>query len=151
MKKFIALILFAGLVFAACRSSTAKNNQTSNNMTTIQLTKADFRKKVADYETSPKEWKYLGDRPALVDFYADWCAPCRAIAPVLEELAAEYADSIYIYKINVDREQELASLFGVRSIPTLLFIPMDDQPQMAQGTMSKTDFKKVIDEVLLKK
>ena len=120
-------------------------------MTTIELTKADFLKKVADFETNPDEWKYLGDKPAIVDFYASWCGPCKMVAPILEELAAEYGDRIIIYKVNTEKEQELAGAFGIRSIPSLLFIPMEGQPQMAVGAMSKADFKKAIDEVLLKK
>lgn len=107
-------------------------------MKTIALTKADFLTKVANYETNPTEWKYLGDKPALVDFYASWCGPCKALAPVLEELAAEYGDSIYIYKINTEEEQELAAAFGIRSIPTLLFIPKDGKPQMAQGALPQS-------------
>ena len=93
-------------------------------MGTIHLTKEEFLKKVVDYEKNPTEWKYLGDKPAIIDFYADWCAPCKMIAPVLEELAEEYAGEIYIYKINTEIEQELAGAFGIRSIPTLLFVPM---------------------------
>ena len=104
-----------------------------------------------DYEKNPTEWKYLGDKPAIIDFYADWCAPCKMIAPVLEELAEEYAGEIYIYKINTEIEQELAGAFGIRSIPTLLFVPMGEAPQMAQGAMPKNAFKEAIDSVLLKK
>ncbi|NLZ72634.1 MAG: thioredoxin [Bacteroidales bacterium] len=120
-------------------------------MKTINLTKADFLAKVANYESNPSEWKYLGDKPALIDFYADWCNPCKAIAPVLEELAEEYKDEIYIYKINTEIEQELSAVFGIRSIPSLLFVPMGEQPQMAAGALSKTQLKEVIDDVLLKK
>ena len=100
---------------------------------------------------SPSTWKYLGDKPALVDFYASWCGPCKALAPVLEELAAEYGESIYIYKINTEEEQELAAAFGIRSIPTLLFIPKDGKPQMAQGALPKASLKEAIDKVLLNK
>ncbi len=132
-------------------SKTNNNSKNGNKMTTIHLTKADFLSKVANYETNPNEWKYLGDKPALIDFYADWCGPCKAIAPVLEELAAEYGDSIYIYKINTDKEQELASLFGIRSIPSLLFIPKDGQPQMAQGALPKAQLREAIDKLLLNK
>src|SRR3712207_5203540 len=120
-------------------------------MKTIQLTKSEFLKRVADYETSPNEWKYLGDKPAIIDFYASWCGPCKMIAPVLEELAAEYADELYIYKVNTEEERELSSVFGIRSIPSLLFVPMEGQPQMAMGAMSKADFKKAIQSVLLNK
>ena len=119
-------------------------------MKTIKLTKADFLAKVANYETNPNEWKYLGDKPAIIDFYADWCGPCRAIAPSLEELADEYGGKIYIYKVDTEKEQELAGVFGIRSIPSLLFIPMTGKPQMAQGALPKKDLKKAIDEFLLK-
>lgn len=120
-------------------------------MQTIHLTKSEFLAKVADYETSPNEWKYLGDRPAVIDFYASWCGPCKMIAPILEELAAEYGDSIYVYKINTEEEQELAAAFGIQSIPTLLFVPMEGAPQMAQGAMPKNALKEAIDKVLLNK
>lgn len=92
-------------------------------MEVVHLTKEEFLKKVVDYENNPTEWKYLGDKPAIVDFYADWCGPCKMIAPILEELAAEYKDRIVIYKVNTEQEQELAAVFGIRSIPTLLFYP----------------------------
>lgn len=119
-------------------------------MNTIQLTKTDFLKKVANYEAGTDDWKYLGDKPALIDFYADWCGPCKAIAPVLEELAAEYDGQIYIYKIDTEAENELASVFGIRSIPTLLFVPMNGSPQMAQGALPKQQLKEAINTILLK-
>ena len=122
MKKLL-ITAFALLAFAA-GSQAQTNDKNAKNMKTIALTKADFLKKVANYEKNPEEWKYLGDKPALIDFYASWCGPCKALAPVLEELAAEYGDRIYIYKINTEEEQELAAAFGIRSIPTLLFIPV---------------------------
>lgn len=120
-------------------------------MKTVELNKADFLKKVDDFENRPSEWKYLGDKPALIDFYASWCGPCRTIAPILEELAAEYADSIVIYKVNTDKEPELAALFGIKSIPTLIFVPMEGKPQAMQGAMGKADFRKAIDTLLLGK
>ncbi len=120
-------------------------------MKTIELTKEEFLKRVANYETNPEKWEYLGDKPALIDFYASWCGPCKAVAPVLEELAAEYADQVIIYKIDTEKEQELSDVFGIRSIPSLLFVPMNDEPQMAQGAMSKVDLQSAIDEVLLGK
>ncbi len=120
-------------------------------MKTIALNKAGFMSKVADVEKNPQEWKYLGDKPALIDFYASWCGPCKALAPVLEELAAEYSDQIYIYKINTEEEQDLAAMFGIRSIPTLLFVPMNGKPQMAQGAMPKASLKEAIDKILLNK
>ena len=141
-----AFILSAVMVIVSCcRNSGGDNQQNTNNkekkMQTIHLTKSEFLAKVADYETSPNEWKYLGDRPAVIDFYASWCGPCKMIAPILEELAAEYGDSIYIYKINTEEEQELAAAFGIQSIPTLLFVPMEGAPQMAQGAMPKNALK----------
>lgn len=118
---------------------------------TIHLTKETFLEKVANYEANPEKWEYLGDKPCLIDFYADWCGPCKAIAPVLEELAEEYKDEIYIYKIDTEVEQELAAVFGVRSIPTLLFCPIGESPQQAMGALPKQTLIQVIDEVLLKK
>lgn len=117
----------------------------------IELTKVDFLQKVVNYEKNPEKWEYLGDKPAIIDFYASWCGPCKALAPVLDDLAEEYADEIYIYKVNTEVELELASAFGIRSIPTMLFAPMGEAPQMAQGALPKDTLKQVIDEVLLKK
>lgn len=130
-----------------------KTNSTTDNMTTktIQLTRADFLKKVADFEKNSEEWVYLGDKPAIIDFYADWCGPCKMIAPFLEELAKEYEGKLYIYKVNTEVEQQLAAEFGIRSIPSLLFVPMEGAPQMAQGALPKDALKQAIDEVLLKK
>ena len=154
MKQIIITLLTVAF-FTACGSSQTtknnKNNKTDKNMKTIELTKEDFLKKVANFEADSKEWKYLGDKPALIDFYASWCGPCKTIAPILEELAAEYGDSIVIYKINTEKEPELAAAFGIRSIPSLLFVPMSDKPQMSQGAMGKADLKKAIDSVLLNK
>lgn len=116
-----------------------------------ELTKAEFLTKVVNYETNPSEWKFLGDKPCLVDFYAAWCGPCRMVAPILEELAGEYEGKIDIYKVDTEKEQELAGAFGIRSIPSLLFCPKGGKPQMVQGAMSKPDLKKMIEEVLLKK
>lgn len=112
------------------------------------LTRETFLQKVFDYEKH-REWKFQGDLPCLIDFYADWCGPCRIIAPILEELAEEYKGKINIYKVDTEEEQELAAVFGIRSIPSLLFCPKDAQPQMAMGALPKNTLKKVIDEVLL--
>lgn len=138
--------------YANGKEEIKKNNKkTTTTMKTIHLTKDDFLKRVVDYESNPREWKYLGDKPALIDFYASWCGPCKALAPVLEELAAEYGDQIYIYKIDTEQERELAAAFGIRSIPTLLFVPMEGKPQMAQGAMPKSALKEIIDNTLLNK
>jgi thioredoxin len=111
------------------------------------LTKDTFLKKVFDYENS-KEWKFNGELPAIVDFYADWCGPCKMVAPVLEDLGKEYKGQIDIYKVDTDREQELAGVFGIRSIPSILFIPKDGKPQMAMGAMPKESFVQAIEDVL---
>ena len=139
------------LMLTACETKAINNGKKENKMKTIELTEADFLKKIVDYEKNPEEWIYLGDKPAIIDFYASWCGPCKMVAPVLEELAAEYDGQIYVYKVNTEQEQELAALFNIRSIPSFLFIPMNDNPQMAMGAMPKSSFKEAIDGVLLKK
>ncbi|OGR52791.1 MAG: thioredoxin [Elusimicrobia bacterium GWA2_62_23] len=106
-----------------------------------------FKAKIFDFEKN-KEWKFSGDRPCIVDFYADWCGPCKMIAPVLEELSKKYEGKLDVYKINTDQEQELAGAFGIQSIPSLLFIPMAGKPQMAQGALPKETLEKVIADVL---
>lgn len=155
--------VLSALILAACggaseaRSAQNENQQneqqskTTTVMKPIHLTKAEFLKKVVDYEGNPTEWKYLGEKPAIIDFYASWCGPCKRVAPILDELAAEYGDKIDIYKIDTEQEQELAAVFGIRSIPTLLFVPMEGKPQMVQGAIGKADFEKIIQEVLLAK
>ncbi|MFV0376696.1 MAG: thioredoxin [Mangrovibacterium sp.] len=111
------------------------------------LTKETFKTKVFDFEQHT-EWKYEGDKPCLIDFYADWCGPCKMVAPVLEELQQEYGDSLHIYKVNTEDQRELASMFGIQSIPSLLFVPIDGQPQMAQGALPKSTFEQAFSEVL---
>ncbi|MBN2486741.1 MAG: thioredoxin [Bacteroidales bacterium] len=111
------------------------------------LTKESFKTKVFNYEAN-KDWKFEGSKPAIIDFYADWCAPCRMVAPILEELKEEYGEKLDIYKVNTEHEQELAGMFGVQSIPSLLFIPSTGQPQMAMGALPKDTFKKAISDVL---
>jgi thioredoxin 1 len=113
------------------------------------LTKETFLEKVFNFEQN-KEWKFEGKIPPLIDFYADWCGPCKMVAPILEELSKEYEGKINIYKIDTESEQELAGAFGIRSIPSLLFCPVDEQPQMAQGALPKDSLKQAINEILLK-
>lgn len=113
------------------------------------LTKETFQKKVFDYENN-KEWKFEGELPAIVDFYADWCGPCKMVAPILEQLSEEYKGRIDVYKVDTEAEQELAAVFGIRSIPSLLFIPKGGKPQMAMGAMPKESFDQAINEILLK-
>ena len=119
-------------------------------MKTINLTEKDFASRVADISNG-REWKYLGDKPCILDFYANWCGPCRMISPYLDELAKEYQGQIYIYKIDVDKEKELGRAFGATSIPLLVFIPKDGQPQAARGALPKAELKNAIETVLLKK
>jgi thioredoxin 1 len=110
------------------------------------LTKETFRTKVFNFEKN-KEWKFEGTRPCLIDFYADWCAPCKMVAPVLEDLSKDYKDKVDIYKVNTEEEQELASMFGIQSIPSLLFVPLTGQPRMAMGALPKDAFEKAFKDV----
>ena len=112
-----------------------------------RINTVQFKEKVFNYELS-QEWKYSGDMPAIVDFYADWCGPCKMIAPVLEQLSKDYAGKLHVYKVNTDEEQELSAAFGIQSIPTLLFIPMNGKPQAAQGALPKATLEKAIKDVL---
>ncbi len=111
------------------------------------LTKETFKEKVFNYEEK-KEWALEGDKPCLIDFYADWCQPCKMVTPILEELSKEYEGKVNIYKIDTEAEQELSAIFGIRSIPSLLFVPQEGQPQMAQGALQKDIFEKAIKDVL---
>ncbi len=119
-------------------------------MATIHLTSAQFIARVADYKSNPNSFKFLGDKPALIDFYAEWCGPCKMLAPVLEELSDEYAGKVDVYKINVDEEEELAMLFGIRSIPTLIFIERNGTMHRSQGAMGKPQLKEAVESILLK-
>jgi thioredoxin 1 len=113
------------------------------------LTKETFQEKVFNYEVN-QEWKFEGKLPCIIDFYADWCGPCKMVAPILEELSTEYEGKIHIYKVNTEEQQELAGAFGIRSIPSMLFCPADGQPQMAVGALPKDSIKSAIADVLLK-
>lgn len=114
---------------------------------TENLTKTTFLEKVFNYEKN-KEWKFEGDKPAIIDFYADWCGPCKMIAPILEQISDEYEGKVDVYKIDTEVEQELAAAFGIRSIPSLLFVPIDEMPQMANGALPKQELERIIAEVL---
>ncbi|HEU4576046.1 MAG TPA: thioredoxin domain-containing protein [Chitinophagaceae bacterium] len=117
-------------------------------MATTKLSTQDFKDKIFDY-TKEKEWKFAGSRPVIIDFYADWCGPCRMVAPVLEQLSDEYAGRLDIYKVDTEVEQELAAVFGIRSIPSFLFIPLEGPPSLEPGAFPKHVFKQIIDEHLL--
>ena len=149
MKQRISTLFLVVMMAFAVVAQVPTTEQSTVKVT--HLTKADFLAKVMNYEKNPQEWIYLGDKPCLIDFYASWCGPCKRLAPVLDELAQEYAGEIYIYKIDTEKERELAAVFGVSSIPTLLFCPMGENPQIAQGALPKEQLKEAIDKVLLKK
>ena len=117
-------------------------------MATIHLTAEQFKKDIFDY-TTEKEWNYKGEIPAIIDFYADWCGPCKMVAPVLEELSTEYDGKLNIYKVDTEVEQELSSVFRIRSIPSILFIPKESQPMMQAGAMPKHMLKEIINEKLM--
>jgi thioredoxin len=144
MKKniLITVILVLGLI-------TGLVAQESETIKPEHLTVETFKEKVFNYEKNPDNWVFEGDLPCIVDFYADWCKPCKLIAPIMEELANEYKGKINVYKVNTEKQRELSSVFGVRSIPAVLFIPMEGKPQMSTGALPKESFKQAIDEFLL--
>ena len=141
MKRIIIIVLCALGLVSALDAQEKKG--------VVTLSSKEFKTKV--YDISAKNPEYLGSKPAIVDFYASWCGPCRAISPVLEDLAKEYGDKIVIYKVDVDASRDIAQAFGIRSIPAVLFIPMKGEAQMTVGGRSKEDFKKQIDTILLGK
>ena len=118
-----------------------------NTIMLEHLTSETFKQKVFNYETN-KEWKFEGDKPCVIDFYADWCSPCKMVAPIMEELGQEFDGKLNIYKVDTEDQQEIASAFGIRSIPSILFIPKQGQPQMSAGAMPKESFVKAFDEIL---
>lgn len=174
MKKALSILLLSFVLFsckgeagekqntdaaAAANTEEAAGTKTviaANEPTgkAIHLTKEEFLAKVMNYEKNTQEWVYEGDKPCIVDFYADWCGPCKIASPVLDELAAEYAGEIYVYKVNTETERELAGVFGIRSIPSFLLVPQEGRPSMSSGIgrtpeETKEMFKKMIEEVLL--
>jgi thioredoxin len=124
--------------------------------TVIKIDKAQFKAQIMDYEKNPKDWKYAGKLPCIVDFYADWCGPCRIASPVLEELAQKYKGRIVVYKVNTDQERELSTVFGISGIPAFLYVPQVGNPTMTSGIArtpeaTKEQFEKMINDLLLKK
>lgn len=156
MRKLKDLFLISVVLLLVSCSISAKSDKNETGGVAAQgevvvLNKADFLTKVYNYEKNQSEWVYEGTKPCIVDFYADWCGPCKKVSPILKELAGEYKNDIIIYKINVDNEKELAAAFGIQSIPTLLFIPAKGKPQIAQGALSKEQFVEQINGFLLGK
>lgn len=151
MKILKVTVLFLLVMLSSCVEAVGGEKKVDTNKSVqgkvMHLNYADFNKKVVDVNASG--WKYLGDKPCILDFYASWCGPCRMISPYLDDLAKEYGDQIYIYKIDVDKERELGQMFGATSIPLLVFIPKDGEPQSARGAMSKAELKNAIETVLL--
>lgn len=158
LHKVVPLIVFFSLLVSMLYAvDNQKNNSSSSTSEAVvkNITKADFLKLVMNYEKNPKEWKFEGEKPCIIDFYADWCGPCRTTSPILEELAVEYKGKIDIYKVNVDKERELAQVFGISGIPAFLYCPIDGKPSMTSGIakdkeQTKKMFKDNIESILLK-
>lgn len=166
MKK-LGLILFSALLMTSYGCNNLKGNQEEN---TIEVTKTNqasdkqstelkaepeyltydtFIEKVWDFESNPQEWVYKGDVPCVIDFYADWCKPCKMVAPIMDDLALEYNGKVKIYKIDTDKEKRLAQVFQIRSIPSVLFSPVKGRPMMQAGALPKEQYKKIIEDELL--
>ena len=140
------------VILAMCLAAIVANAQEKKGESQVkQLTYKEFLHKVWNFESYPNAFKYKGKLPAVIDFYADWCGPCRRVAPIMEKLATEYDGKLLVYKVNVDQEQDLASVFDVKSIPMVLFIPVEGQPIMQVGAMQESDYRKVVVEQLFKK
>lgn len=143
MRKAISFVAIA-MVFGLSASVMAQKKP-------IEIGKKEFLAKVVNYEKNTTTWEYLGDKPAIIDFYADWCKPCKLVEEPLEELAKEYEGKIYVYEVNVDKHKDLAKEIGISSIPTIIFAPIGQDPQILMGAKSKEELKKYIDEILLGK
>jgi len=137
-KKILMIVVLAVLI----------NSSFANEKHVIEhLALESFKENIMDFETD-QEWNYKGELPAIIDFYADWCGPCRKVAPIMEELAIEYAGKMVIYKIDTEDQKQLAGMFGIRSIPAILFIPKEGQPQMSNGALPKAEYERMIKEIL---
>lgn len=151
MKRTVALLMLAAGLTGTLRAQTPAPAQTDEAKgKVIRMDKQMFLDKVFDYTTGSTDWKHKGDKPAVIDFYASWCAPCHMIAPLLKSLAKEYKNQIVVYKVDTDKQKELSAAMGIQSLPTVIFIPMDGQPQIILGAASKATFRRAIEEVLLK-
>ena len=153
MKKYIpVLTILLTLVFSECKADNPGDPGTKSTAanSVIQLSDDGFKKMIFNYEVN-KEWKYEGTKPAIIDFYATWCPPCKKLSPLLEDLAVKYKGKIVVYKVDVDAEQQLAQSMGISSMPTLLFIPVSGQPQQSVGLVPNETLEKMIHEILLVK
>ena len=152
MKKYsFLLIIMLSLVFSECKADKPigePGSAKSSNNLVVQMTNETFKKMVFNYEVN-KEWKFEGTKPAIIDFYADWCPPCRQLSPIVEEIAREYAGRIDVYKVDTDKETALAQAIGITNLPTLLFIPAKGKPQTSLGAIPKESLVKAINEILL--
>lgn len=150
MTRIVSLIILV-LLFSQCSSKSPAGTpsaQSTNQSSVVQLTNEGFKQKIYNYEIN-KEWKFLGDKPVIIDFYADWCGPCRLVSPLVEEIAKEYTGKINVYKVDTDKERELSQYMGIQSLPTLLFIPLNGKPQASIGALPKEDIVKAVNNVLL--
>lgn len=149
MKKLVVLAIVLACFFPFFGSSNSNVNQGGEKSVSLTpvadsnnveyLTKTSFQQKIWDYTKSPNEWKFLGSKPAIIDFYADWCGPCRIAGPILEEVGNEFGGKVQVYKINTDQEKELAQVFGITGIPAFLYIPMSGKPVMMSGIARSKD------------
>ncbi len=151
--KFSWLVMLTLLIVSCSASAKKDNSETAAAAEgeVIALDKATFLRDVYNYEKDPTQWVYEGKKPCIIDFYADWCGPCRKVAPIMKEMAGKYKDQIVVYKIDVDKETELAQTFGISSIPTILFVPLKGKPQLVQGAMPRSEVVKQVEEYLLNK
>ncbi|HAL65603.1 MAG TPA: thiol reductase thioredoxin [Bacteroidales bacterium] len=157
MKKIFLFTTLSIVILAFISCGRNQKTESSENQTdkealgeqVVQLNGELFREMIWDYTSSPDQWKYKGNKPSVIDFYADWCKPCRIVAPIMEELALKYQGKVTIYKVNTDKEKEVASAFGIRGIPSVLFCPKKGKPQMATGALPKDTYVEVIEEFLL--
>ena len=164
MRKLSVLFVFA-IAISALSCTNMKGNQENKLKSDVSesisspadddkiapeyLTYETFREKVWDFEKNPQEWNYQGEIPCVIDFYADWCKPCKQVAPIMDELAIKYAGQVKIYKIDVDKEKKLASVFGIRSIPSVMFSPRKGQPSMQAGALPREQYIQIIEKELL--